>query len=391
MLQNGGDRKYVPVNPKELANLVQNESIQDIEISCLKAYADVHALSINDELAFVCCTKQGPFSTTRISPSVEQYQSDLCNSRIPYFNIPIEQLPFSKRLARFPEAWFLPLLPILIRLMYQLILSARTLVFKKLTIKKISYQSLRSGAFISSSSSSASELEKGTVASTVVSSAATPNVNTHASSNDRIKITIQRLLFYFLILNFRGWGLYIGANAIEDYVIVPWFTGDRVLSRIRTDSVSDVEHNIQSSNNDCWYKDALKAHHRSEMEREYYSDCYGRPFDFSDHIVLYLAHYLPIFVLEMIICWNFPFWVAERATSKIYFALHFSLFLYMHLLLLHAVYQTTKFFHTSTEVIVGYLISLLIQCPLMYLLISEKWVILRQFIGLPSSQIQKGD
>ena len=249
------------------------------------------------------------------------------------------------------------------------------------------------------SSKSNPALEKIVLASSSAdSSISSSSSKPHSPGHGQIRKTLQRIVLYFIILNLRGWGLYIGANAIEDYIIVPWFTGNRVVSPVRTNSVSDVEHNIQSSNHDCWYKDVLKTHHRNEMESVYYSDCYGRPFDFSDHIVLFLAHYLPIFLMEIIYFWVFPCWVSSQNEStlkhtatRICGAVHLVLFLYMHVIVLQATYQTSAYFHTSAEIIVGYLISLILQYPIFYLLYSERWTTLRECIGLPVEQVKRND
>lgn len=395
ILQNGGDRKYVPVDPKGLVTLVKEELGEDV--SCLKAYVDVHTSSMKDDIAFICCMKQGSDATNITLPDWQQYKSDICNPRAPYFNISMQVLPFSRRLTRFPEAWILPMLPILIRLVYQLISFFISLTFPAVkSSNPVKSPSIGSGL---SSSSSSTVLEKVVLTTSIETS--TPNANMQTPTHGRIRFTIQRILFYFIILNIRGWGLYIGANAIEDYVIVPWFTGSKVVSPLRTDSVSDVEHNIQSSDHDCWYKDVLKAHHRNEMESDYYSNCYGRPFDFSDHIVLFLAHYLPIFLMEMLYFWLYPMWAFKRMEqqqshlkwiiTKSYTVMHLALFIYMHLIVLHATYQTTAYFHTAAEVIVGYLVSLLLQGPILYLICSEKWSVLRRFIGLPVSQVVSRD
>ena len=127
ILQNGGGRKYVPVDPKGLVTLVKEEMGEDV--SCLKAYVDVHTSSMKDDIAFICCMKQGSDASNITLPDWQQYKSDICNPRAPYFNISMQVLPFSRRLTRFPEAWILPMLPILIRLVYQLIAFFKSLTF----------------------------------------------------------------------------------------------------------------------------------------------------------------------------------------------------------------------------------------------------------------------
>ena len=170
--------------------------------------------------------------------------------------------------------------------------------------------------------------------------------------------------------------------------------------------MSDIEHDIQYKDNnepECWYKEVLKSHHKTAMENNGHSDCYGRPFDFSDHVVLFLAHYLPIFVLEMLLYFSFPFWgpisTARSATTKhgiIWNILHVGLFVYLHLLVLHALYHTAVYFHTPAEIIVGYIVSLVLQLPLIYLMCSEdSFGRLKTYIGLHVSKgsplIKKGD
>jgi hypothetical protein len=180
--------------------------------------------------------------------------------------------------------------------------------------------------------------------------------------------------------------------------------------------MSDVEHDLHYSGKkqqpECWYKDVLKSHHKSTMENEGHSDCYGRPFDFSDHVVLFLAHYLPIFVMEMLLCYSFPFWdapvVAEKSATKqsrsryslfsrgmIWNACHIFLFLYLHLIVLHALYHTAVYFHTSGEILVGYGVSLILQLPIVYLMCSDEPHWMKKYLGLPSegkvANTEKGD
>mmetsp|Transcript_27033 Transcript_27033/g.42728 ORF Transcript_27033/g.42728 Transcript_27033/m.42728 type:complete len:151 (-) Transcript_27033:1026-1478(-) len=138
--------------------------------------------------------------------------------------------------------------------------------------------------------------------------------------------------------------------------------------------------------------------------------CYGRPFDFSDHVVLFLAHYLPIFEVEMMYCYSFPFWgrrpgiekaaTEERQSSYFSYAgmmwnvLHVFLFLYLHLLVLHALYLTAVYFHTPAEIMVGYGVSLILQLPVGYLMCTGGWHRVRRYIGLPSEggvMSEKGD
>jgi len=391
-LHNGGNRKYIPVQPKELFNLVPTVK------ECHKAYVNVHALTVDEEFAAICCFDDG-------NNNITVYESNLCSPSISFLGISPQQLPFAKRLTRLTEAWVLPLLPIILRLIYQFII----VIYSTYARGKSSISNhhnrevLREATSFSTSQASSSSLSTSSALEKADNNKSTIVTEHHPHTS--IRITLRRLLFYFLLLNFRGFGLYIGANALEDYIILPWITGSTVVSPLRTHSMSDIEHDIQYKDNnepECWYKDVLKAHHKKVMENDIHSDCYGRPFDFSDHVVLFLAHYLPIFVLEMLLYSSFPFWgptLTARSATKhgmIWNVLHVWLFVYLHLIVLHALYHTAVYFHTPAEIIVGYIVSLVLQLPLIYLMCSEDSLSrLKTYVGLHISHgsplIKKGD
>lgn len=373
MSRNGGNRKYIPVVPNELRSLLvisqqsSNLSSNEGEMgSCSRAYVNVHSSNIEEDLAAVCCIDD------RIQVSDEEkYRSNLCHPRVPILRLPPHRVPFALRLNRPVEAWVFPLLPILIRLLYQLVVLIHTAVSRHRGNQEIS---------------------------------------PFSSCSQSIKTTLRRLGFYFLVLNFRGWCLYIGANALEDYVILPWLTGYTVASPFRTDSMSDVVHDLYSSTeSSCWYQDLLKAHHKNATENDWDQECYGRSFDFSDHVVLFLAHYLPIFVMEMLIYCAFPFWgtaANENATTHrswahvvsrgaIWNAFHTFLFFYMHLLIFQALYQTVTYFHTPAETLVGFGISMILQAPIIHLMCTERSYWIKKYIGLSCDEqvrlFEKGD
>mmetsp|Transcript_38650 Transcript_38650/g.93072 ORF Transcript_38650/g.93072 Transcript_38650/m.93072 type:complete len:493 (-) Transcript_38650:1304-2782(-) len=401
MMHNGGDRKYIPVKPKELFNLISDHTSKASsgaiigdgtaqQESCSKAYINVHSSAIEEEFAAICCSRSdwnSQFSNRK------QYQSNLCHPQIPIMGLSTQHMPFARRLTHLTEAWVLPLLPILIRILYQLLV----LIYSSFTmnwncqnqggspIQREATSLSKSRASLSSSSSSSPSF---------LTAVAQP----HISNHNLIIPTLRRLLFYFLLLNFRGWGLYIGANALEDFIILPWLTGNTVISPMRTNSMSDEEHDLRYSSNepDCWYKEILKAHHKSSMENDGNYDCYGRPFDFSDHVVLFLAHYLPIFVMEMLLYYSYPFWgitASEKSTSKrsratgiMFDGFHFCLFFYLHLIVFHALYQTAVYFHTRAEILVGYAVSLMLQLPVMYMMCTERSRGLRKYFGFPCEE-----
>jgi len=419
---NGGQRKYIPVDAKVLASLLVSSDRLEEGMSCLKAYVNVHSSSVEDEFSTICCAGHENTSSNR-------YESNLCNPKMPFLGLSMGQLPFSKRLTRMPEAWIFPLLPILIRLVYQVLALAwfyatkcwncnrcQKIVNKCIPRKSsisnrakmeregtsFSYFSQSSSSIYSESSeTSLVKLDNIVVEHSLLQNASTKLSSAHAQPMS-LRSTIQRLIFYFVVLNFRGWVLYIVANAIEDYVILPWLTGNSVSSPIRTDSMSDEEHNLHFSLEapECWYKDILKPHHRRMMESDDHAACYGRPFDFSDHVVLFLAHYLPIFMMEIYFCYLFPFWDSGASSNRgaaslskslqkgeiVWITCHVFLAIYMHLLVLHSAYQTAVYFHTPGEIFVGYVVSLIVQLPIGYFTLSERLWRIRRVIGLPSSE-----
>ncbi|KAL9179735.1 hypothetical protein ACHAXT_007705 [Thalassiosira profunda] len=398
IIHNGGNRKYIPVNPKALPNLITvgmpanlAEKIAGMD-ACRRAYVDVHSSSIEEEHSAICCSAANEGS---------RHQSNLCSTQI--LGISTQQLPFARRLTRLTEAWILPLLPLLIRLAYQLAMHTWKSTQRYLKGRSLNDSLQREATSVSSSSSSS--LSSNTSTSLLEKSAIDASAHEPHSPNDRsIRQTLLRLLLYFLLLNFRGWGLYIGANALEDYVILPWLTGNKVVSPLRTHTLSDEEHDLQYSGNEpqCWYKDVLKAHHKSVMENDEHSDCYGRPFDFSDHVVLFLAHYLPVFVMEMLICYSILFWNPSGAEKRkkrrmmemaAWSAIYGFLFLYLHLIVLHSLYQTAVYFHTPGEILVGYVVSLFLQLPVAYLMCSKRASKMRRYLGLPEGGTvsKKGD
>ncbi|KAL7467281.1 hypothetical protein ACHAXS_007527 [Conticribra weissflogii] len=425
IIYNGGKRKFIPVDTKGLTSLLVSLNRLEEGMFCRKAYVNVHSSSFEDEFSAICCTgHENTFSNP--------YESNLCSPKTPFFSLSMGQLPFSKSLTRMPEAWIFPLLPIVIRLGYQLLVLAWFYVTQcwnsnryqkivnKWTSKKndtsdrakmhregisFSYHSeLTSTSSIYSESSDADSSAKldGIVVETSSLQPSSSKLSSAHSQSMSLRSTVQRLVFYFVVLNFRGWVLYIGANALEDYVILPWLTGDTVISPIRTDSMSDEEHNLHFTREapKCWYKEILKPHHKLMMEGDDQAACYGRPFDFSDHVVLFLAHYFPIFMMEMYFCYLFPFWECGTPSNRVaasasksfqkrelgWISLLVLSAIYLHLLILHSVYQTAVYFHTPGEVFVGYIVSLSVQLPIGYLTFSERLSRIRQIVGFPTGK-----
>ncbi len=78
----GDDRKYIPVDT------------QNLDGDCFKAYVNVLASSAAEEGGIICCTKETADGICGVVPSF---------------------LLFARRLTKLPEAWLLPLFPLLVR------------------------------------------------------------------------------------------------------------------------------------------------------------------------------------------------------------------------------------------------------------------------------------
>jgi len=206
----------------------------------------------------------------------------------------------------------------------------------------------------------------------------TSNAPTTTPESNSIRYTCTRGILYTFVMCVRGFILYLLFNAIEEGIVLA-VVGD--------------------NDNSCWYEHILKPHYQKES-------CYGQAFDFSDHVVLFLSHYSPCLVFEALYCFLFPFWRGatedggspgnnnHQHRSILQSILPWSLllmFVYVNFLTFLAVYRTASYFHTPIETIVGFLISLLIQVPLGFLLLSERWEGSRSRVGLPTDSSKYTD
>lgn len=307
---NGGARKYIPLNA------------ESVRPECSKAYASVYAASEDNDDALICCKWTVDYSWSWLTGT---YAEALCASTLP--------LPFARRLTKWPDAWLLPLVPILLRL--------------------IAFQTKRMKGLISERNFE--DLQNYTLSS------------------------IRRVLFYILIMNFRGWTLFILFNRAQDAIVT------------------------HASLDTCWYRRYLPPNKQSD------DMCYGRRFDFSDHVVLFFGHMLPVILFEALTCVVIPFWprfdkslinmecnqakrgnfLWIRRLPSIFITSAFSIsFFYLNLLIFLAATRTAAYFHTASEIAVGYLISLLVQIPLGILLWGTsylgRWDQVRGLLGLPS-------
>lgn len=328
-------RKYIPVNPKAVSS------------KCSKAYVNVYASSKDEPDAIVCCDGSHP-STSWLTGT---YAGALC---VP----PPKFLPFARRLTKFPDSWLLPLIPILLRVV--------TVQFRRLFASN-GNNNIHPNAGVA-----------------VAKDALEPHHHSHW-------VTLRRLLSYVVVMNFRGWALYILFNMIQD----------SIASRFSSSSVEEVEADDGGTTMEqCWYRELLYSSKKDDPT------CYGRRFDFSDHVVLFFGHVLPVVLFEVLFCFLLPFWPSSSpkvdkkdgqigtSSSAREHMLHLPTgfvpifllvsFVYLNILVFMAVHRTAKYFHTSTEIVCGYAISLLVQIPLGILLWGTKWDRARTLVGLPS-------
>ena len=243
------------------------------------------------------------------------------------FSLQASTPPLALRLARFPDAWLLPLFPLLLRLLF--------MIYK---------------AYVSSD---------GRLLSGII------------DSSSVIVPALRRLGFYIALLNFRGWVLYVALNGIEDLIVRP-------------------------SSAPCWYHEWL---------RDDQPDCTGRVFDFSDHIVLYFAQILPIALLEFVYSWKDQYWKEHqhnlqttsparmssinslqntdhigKTLSKLVPVCLLCGMAYLYFITYLGVFKTAYYFHTGSEVIAGFLVSLLVHVPLCCIQCSDHCESMRNYL-----------
>lgn len=218
-------------------------------------------------------------------------------------NVQPKYLPFAGRLARFPDAWLLPLFPLLVRGCWHLYINC-----------------IRNGS---------------------------------VSTNKADFVYARRRLYLYLILiQVRGWILYLAFDELEElFVVVP--------------------------ETPCWYEQYLYPH---------YNQCQGRMLDFSDHVVLYFAQILPIALMETIHSFSVPYWteVSRRKgglhghdiSGLVVPTVLLLCLANLYIVTFLGAYKTAAYFHTGPEVFMGFLVSLVIQIPLFILQCTshcQKW------------------
>lgn len=172
----------------------------------------------------------------------------------------MRSLPLSKSLTKFPQSWTYTVIPLLFRIGTGLLI----------VMSKAIFNSGRNGKTTS-----------------------LPHPST-------ISTSVRRLFFYFMVMQFRGWVLYVFMNEI--------LMKKLLLSFIPLSAMGTITNKQQEGQGECWYSNLV---HQQKANYEG-DECYGQEFDFSDHIVLFFAHYFPIMIFEAIFCVLYPFWTMHH-------------------------------------------------------------------------------
>ena len=137
---------------------------------------------------------------------------------------------------------------------------------------------------------------------------------------------LLRLGFYFMTLVFRGFVLHKFLNGWEDQMIHP--------------------------PDECWFRGLAKRAR----------GCHGLQFDFSDHTVLYLGSILPIPFMELVHGLLMPLF-SNQTWLSIKSVILMSGMAYLYVIALGEEFKTAAYYHSRGEIVVGFLISLIVQLP----------------------------
>jgi hypothetical protein len=187
---------------------------------------------------------------------------DLCPNR----SFEYQALPLASRLGRFPDAWLIPLSPLLLRF------ACLAAVYLNWSLR---HYLRRLGRSVRGSGLRQGKRHREHVP---------PQPQPPPDLYQQFVPLLLRLGLYVLIFNFRGWVLYVAFNQLED-------------------SIVSVPHRNTCS----WYLAYLRDDQRHE--------CVGRVFDYSDHMVLYYAQLLPIPLLETLYALTNPYWSRWSSSS----------------------------------------------------------------------------
>lgn len=116
---------------------------------------------------------------------------------------------------------------------------------------------------------------------------------------------------------------------------------------------------VGSPPSECWFSEHVGRR----------PACQGIQFDFSDHTVLYFGQILAIPLTETVFSWLLPHDGIDAVLSWLVAAY----MLYLYFITLLGEFQTAAYYHTAGEILVGYVISMILQLPLAYLQCNSTW------------------
>ena len=230
------------------------------------------------------------------------------------------KLPFSRAILHFPEAWIIPIIPIIIHLCLEL---------WAININSSTYRGTQQNAF---------------------------------------RKAFFRFLFYVSVMCFRGFILYLFLDFLED-IFADW--------KLFGESLSS-----------CWFSDFTRPNARRNI-------CSKQEFDFSDHVVFFFGHLMPLVLVECIFWINSPlrgeriFIDRSKVLYRVITTFIFGFWAYVSFLSLFSVYNTAAFFHTKSEIILGYISSLVIQIPLGIICFTDYCGSFSSQLGLPNSPMRE--
>jgi hypothetical protein len=272
------DTKYIPINVEALKDEYNN--------SCSKGFVNVFSSSMDDPRALVCCSNN-------VSGSLGTLEDGVCQPSHWLFFI-------SKRLARFPEAWLLPLFPLFVRLVVQ-------------TIQK------QNSASISVS------------------------IPSHNNSNDiQYRLARRRLYLYVGLIQFRGWILYLLFDKVEEWVVATAGRGCWYETLLHENYSSCQGRGSDFSDHVVLYFAQILPVALVEVlhsfAEPYWNERITSTCSTSSSLLRIPPQIVPTFLIAGVV--------------------------YLYAVTFMGAYKTAVYFHTWPEILNGYLISLLVQVPM---------------------------
>jgi hypothetical protein len=290
------------------------------------------ASSDRENGAVVCCEVLGDDDKYNLSYSgVSEISTetstaagflDVCPNRSHEYTA----LPLSSRLSRFPEAWLLPLFPLLVQI------TVVTLVWLHSCFQQRRARKWRR-----------------------------PSQELFLR---RVVPLLGRLGFYVVLFNFRGWVLYVALNRLEDSIVA-------------TDG---------PFHNNCWYATYLRSDQQHECVGRafdfsdhmvlYFAQLLPVPLSEALYALLTVGSWTTSSDERRALLASSPARADHHAASTSTrsasrsFIPELVLILglaYLYLVVFLGVVKTAFFFHTIDEVILGYSVSLIVQVPLAWL------------------------